>query len=213
MEMKRCFKCGAIKPLSEFYRHPRMADGHLNKCKQCTKKDTQQNTIKNKQYYRNYDWERHHKDPNRFLSHKYSGIKARATGRGTRHTGATGKPYLTRKEWETWCEKTKDIFEKLWEQWASSGYNYDLCPSVDRIDNDGGYTKDNIQWLTMQDNRLKYNLEQTKGKICAYKNGEKVGEYNFQEEAAKDLGCNQSNISSVLRGERKHTKGFFFRYE
>lgn len=36
---KRCFKCGQILPISAFYAHPQMRDGHLNKCKSCTRKD------------------------------------------------------------------------------------------------------------------------------------------------------------------------------
>ena len=38
--MKTCFKCQMNLPITEFYAHKRMADGHLNKCKKCTRKDT-----------------------------------------------------------------------------------------------------------------------------------------------------------------------------
>ena len=55
---KRCFKCGETRPLSYFYKHPRMADGHVNKCKECNKKDVRENYQTNNDYYSQYDKDR-----------------------------------------------------------------------------------------------------------------------------------------------------------
>ena len=65
MTTKKCFKCGAEKPLTSFYKHTRMADGHVNKCKECNKRDVRENRLAKLGYYREYDKMRWQNDQRR----------------------------------------------------------------------------------------------------------------------------------------------------
>ena len=64
--MKECNKCNETKALTEFYKHKGMADGHLNKCKECTKERVFKHREKNLESIRMYDRKRgqlqHRKD-------------------------------------------------------------------------------------------------------------------------------------------------------
>ena len=67
--LKKCFKCNTEKPFNEFYKHKAMGDGHLGKCKECTKKDVKKHKEDNYEKVTAYD---RYRDmlPHRILARK-----------------------------------------------------------------------------------------------------------------------------------------------
>jgi hypothetical protein len=62
MKVKTCFKCKTEKAINLFYKHPKMKDGYLGKCKECAKQDVKINIAGN---YKNPDYVKKERKRNR----------------------------------------------------------------------------------------------------------------------------------------------------
>jgi hypothetical protein len=89
--MKKCFKCRRNKELRLFYRHKMMADGHLNKCMACTKKDVRKHRIDKPEAIAAYELRRS-KDPERkkYLAKKLIEWRAENPGKNSARQKVAG---------------------------------------------------------------------------------------------------------------------------
>ena len=87
--MKTCRECGIKKPMTEYYAHKQMADGHLNKCKSCVRSRVANYSENNAEYCKQYDKKRNK------LLHRVEARKAYAkTEAGKLATKKAHKNYI-----------------------------------------------------------------------------------------------------------------------
>lgn len=88
---KQCISCQRVKPLAAFYRHPQMADRHLNKCKECQKADVKAAREANQEYYREFDRQRAN------MPHRVTARQTyQKTERGKERMNAGSKAWIAR---------------------------------------------------------------------------------------------------------------------
>lgn len=107
-----------------------------------------------KKYHRDY-LRRYNKTAIGFLRLKYIKMLQRVRGHnGPKDHNYVGLEILGRESFLIFASHDP-TFWRLWNQYRESGWRYGMCPSIDRLDQDKGYTLDNIQFITMQENQIR----------------------------------------------------------
>ena len=112
-------------------------------------------------------------------------------------------PNYTFEEWCIWCNHNG--FDKLYQCWVDSKCDKMLIPSGDRIDDNYGYSFDNLGLTTWGKNlrsiRTKtQNRTKTNNILCFTLVGETVNLFDTYVEASKETGISKDTISKVCRG-------------
>ena len=110
-----------------------------------------------------------------------------------------GKGITYPEKWKTF----KGFFDDM-------GFVYKEGLSIDRIDKAKSYSKENCQWISLDENRIK-DKHKLVGKFDLEDNF--IVAYKSVKEAAEKEGIKfPGSIAKVARGERKQYQGFVWKY-
>lgn len=206
--MKTCSQCNKEKPVSEFADDRRVKSGKRANCKECS-------------YAKTREWNRTPK-----------AIAIRSWHKHNHRSGQRGHPSPDYdKEWLIEFITNHPDYERLHKEYVQSGFDKYKSPSIDRIDDNIRYRKDNIRLVSFQDNMdhcydaarkaEHFNKGWETGCMRPHhaviqltKSGEFVARFISVNEAARMVpGANNSKIPAVCQGKRKTHAGFKWMYE
>lgn len=136
MVIKICNRCGAEKPLSDYYlRENGKPQG--GQCITCVKERVKLRSLQNE----NADY---------FTEKGVIRTIYKTQKRSNKIRGFGEIPY-SKKDFSVWLYEND--FKLLYDRWMACGCIKDMKPSVDRLDDLKGYSLDNIRLVTWKDNR------------------------------------------------------------
>lgn len=128
-------------------------------------------------------------------------------------------PEYNLKELRKWLTKTK--FSQLYIEWVLSGYERNLIPSCDRLDDYKHYTLDNLQVVTFGYNVSKAYADRRNGinnkvNIAVEQidsDGVVINTFYSMTEADRRTEAHQANIFKCCVNERHTAGGYAWRYK
>jgi len=193
--MKKCTKCGENK--KKYFKDKRAKDGLFSSCADCCNEQTRS--------YR--------RTKNGLITAIFGSQKYRTKIKNFK------KVEYTLEDLKDWIFAQEE-FCVLYNNWKASGYTKMLAPSVDRIDDYKGYSLDNIQLVTWQENfdkghndrRKGINNKQSRSVMQLSLQGKFICKYPSIREASRQVGANVSHISKCCRGDLHKTGGYKWKY-
>lgn len=159
MELKKCSRCKEIKLITDFHKTKRLKSGRQVYCKTCVSKilhsyykNNRAKVLNNTHKYKLFFLSERKKNLKYFVMKMYHLMYDRV--KGYTHINYKGKPICTRQEFYNFALNNKQL-KILFDNWIKGGYKAGEVPSIDRIENNKGYTLDNIQFLTWYQNTCK----------------------------------------------------------
>ena len=145
---RKCNRCGAVKPIEAFKKHPDCKLGRSPRCMDCELAYMREYRQKSG----NLATRRYEKTKRGFLMRLYRNMQSRVTGVQQQKLHLySGKSLLPRDQFYEWAI-TSSEFHELFAAWEFSEYARQYTPTVDRIDSAIGYELDNMEWVTHSEN-------------------------------------------------------------
>lgn len=122
--------------------------------------------------------------------------------------------------------KSQSEFQSLFDAWVASDCQTILIPSVDRFDDDIGYTKANLhKVMTWADNKRRGEILRGQG-VSKHERYKEVHQFDLQGKyiatfhsarsayiSIKGVASMSSHIIEVCEGERNYAEGFIWSYD
>ena len=106
-------------------------------------------------------------------------------------------PKYTIDELIVWVNN-QSRFMNIHKEWVLSGYLSTLSPSIDRLDITKGYSFDNIELVTWDENLKRETFRQSKPIVSFNMKNDEIRSYDSIRAASRELGINKGRIQRYI---------------